>query len=176
MIRLSPMTYLTYFDFWDTIHHIDNNRYEGDVLIYNYKRVAAIFKAFDDENRIKILESLQGGERCACKILEKLLISQSTLSHHMTILVESGIVFARCEGKWTYYSLSRVGSRDITNLLIDLTTIRVAAAENEKKADAEFLRIAVRKYEDEDDDEYEYEDEDEDEDEDVDGCECECEC
>jgi len=49
---------------------------------------------------------LSCGELCACNILEKFAMSQSTLSHHMKILCECGIVKAREEGKWTYYSLN----------------------------------------------------------------------
>lgn len=67
---------------------------------------ARIFKAFCDENRLTILERLREGEKCACELLESLSISQSTLSHHMKILCESGIVQCRVAGKWTHYSLS----------------------------------------------------------------------
>ena len=68
-----------------------------------------------------ILEMLQSGEKCACVLLEKLNIVQSTLSHHMKILVESGIVSARNEGKWTYYSISNEGITIAKDLLIKLT-------------------------------------------------------
>jgi len=82
---------------------------------------ARIFKAFCDENRLMILEMLQSGEKCACVLLEKLNIVQSTLSHHMRILVESGIVSARNEGKWTYYPISSEGIAVAKDLLIKLT-------------------------------------------------------
>ena len=72
----------------------------------NYSENALIFKAFCDENRLMILNLLKDGEKCACVLLEKLDIGQSTLSHHMKILVESGIVITRKEGKWTHYSIS----------------------------------------------------------------------
>jgi len=70
---------------------------------------ATMFKAFCDENRLNILELLHSGEKCACQLLEELKITQPTLSHHMKILCESGIVSSRKEGKWTYYMLSRDG-------------------------------------------------------------------
>ncbi|MGB5823388.1 MAG: metalloregulator ArsR/SmtB family transcription factor [Proteocatella sp.] len=88
-----------------------------------YKENSKIFKAFCDENRLMIMEMLQSGEKCACVLLEKLNISQSTLSHHMKILVESGIVGSRKEGKWTHYSISEQGAKIAKNLLVDLTTI-----------------------------------------------------
>ncbi len=75
----------------------------------NAKRTAAIFKAFCDENRIRILQLLQGGEKCACRLLEEMKITQPTLSHHMKILCDSGIVEGRKEGKWMHYSISSEG-------------------------------------------------------------------
>ncbi len=72
-------------------------------------KTALIFKAFCDENRVRILLSLTKEEKCACQILEELNISQPTLSHHMKILCDSGIVVGRKEGKWMYYSFSVSG-------------------------------------------------------------------
>jgi ArsR family transcriptional regulator len=88
---------------------------------------ARIFKAFCDENRMSILDQLRGGEKCACILLEKLNIAQSTLSHHMKILCESGIVASRQEGKWTYYSLSAGGCERARNLLTRITTPSMAS-------------------------------------------------
>lgn len=70
------------------------------------KQVAVIFKALADENRIQILKMLLSGEKCACRLLEKLNITQPTLSHHMKILCDAEIVNGRKVGKWTYYSLN----------------------------------------------------------------------
>ena len=89
----------------------------------NHSDNARIFKAFCDENRLAILEMLQSGEKCACVLLEKLKITQPTLSHHMKILVDSGIVFARKEGKWTHYSISAAGCEEAAVLMKKLTTI-----------------------------------------------------
>ncbi len=82
---------------------------------------ARVFKAFCDENRLQILEMLRNGEKCACVLLENLQISQSTLSHHMKILCDSGIVASRKDGKWTHYSISEAGSRKAAELLRILT-------------------------------------------------------
>ena len=73
------------------------------------KKTALIFKAFCDENRIKILKLLKGGEKCACRLLDELNISQPTLSHHMKILCDAEIVESRKEGKWMHYSISNQG-------------------------------------------------------------------
>ncbi len=84
---------------------------------------AKVFKAFCDENRLQILELLQTGEKCACVLLEDLNISQPTLSHHMKILCESGVVVGRKEGKWTHYSISPEGAETAQSLLGKLTAV-----------------------------------------------------
>ena len=89
------------------------------------KRIPVIFKALCDENRVRILKYLTSGEKCACRLLEYMDISQPTLSHHMKILVDSGMVAARKEGKWTYYSISSEG--------IELAAEILASFANESK-------------------------------------------
>ncbi|NMA55334.1 MAG: winged helix-turn-helix transcriptional regulator [Firmicutes bacterium] len=68
-----------------------------------------IFKALADEKRLRILKLLRGGERCACVLEEQLDIPQSTLSYHMKILCNSGLVSSRQEGKWTHYKINPDG-------------------------------------------------------------------
>ena len=102
-------------------------------MVIRYLDNARVFKAFCDENRLMILEMLQGGEKCACVLLTKLKISQPTLSHHMKILVDSGIVNARKEGKWTHYSISTTGSDYAVDLLRELTTVTDSAAIDDER-------------------------------------------
>ena len=90
----------------------------------NYAKTAEIFKAFCDENRIKILEMLNTGEKCACKLLEELNVTQPTLSHHMKILCDSGVVVGRKEGKWTHYSISEQGAKIASEILQKLTKLK----------------------------------------------------
>ena len=71
---------------------------------------AQIFRALGDHSRLQILSLLKSGEQCGSDLLPQLAISQSTLSHHMKILTESGLVAARKAGKATYYSLSPVAA------------------------------------------------------------------
>ena len=87
------------------------------------KKMAAMFKAFADESRIQILELLRDGERCACMLLEEMKITQPTLSHHMKILCDSGIVVGRKEGKWMHYSISEAGIGDAMSYLEELKTV-----------------------------------------------------
>lgn len=87
------------------------------------KKTALIFKALCDENRVKILKLLCSGEKCACKILEELNITQPTLSHHMKILCDSEIVVGRKEGKWMHYSISEKGTSQAKEILNELTAV-----------------------------------------------------
>ena len=80
-------------------------------------QTAMVFKAFCDENRVRILNLLRGGEKCACKLLEELSISQPTLSHHMKILCDSGIVQGRKEGKWMHYRIRPEGLQEVRDFL-----------------------------------------------------------
>ena len=81
------------------------------------KIIASMFKAFCDENRLQILQLLRDGERCACSILDEMQITQPTLSHHMKILCDSGVVDGRKEGKWMHYSISEDGLENVMNYL-----------------------------------------------------------
>lgn len=73
---------------------------------YSHAEYVIIFKALSDETRLKIVEMLQEGEKCACKILESFNITQPTLSYHMRILCDSQIVKCKREGAWMFYSLN----------------------------------------------------------------------
>ena len=89
------------------------------------KRIAAIFKAFCDENRIRIIKLLRSGEKC------EINVTQPTLSHHMKILCDAEIVVGRKEGKWTHYSISEKGAEQAKECLRQLTTLDV---ESENKS------------------------------------------
>ena len=84
------------------------------------KKIALMFKAFCDENRIQILELLRDGEKCACRLLEEMNITQPTLSHHMKILCDSGVVVGRKEGTWMHYSISEEGLENVMDYLEEL--------------------------------------------------------
>lgn len=98
---------------------------------YIHQKNAKVFKALCDEKRLAILELLRSGEKCACVLIEQMDIGQSSLSYHMKILCESGIVQSRQEGKWTHYKLSESGSKFATELLIQLTTPDTERTRNE---------------------------------------------
>ena len=85
------------------------------------KQITVIFKALCDENRVQIFRLLQGGERCACHLLEEMELTQPTLSHHMKILCDSGLVVGRKEGKWMHYSISPEGAKVAMDCLKEIT-------------------------------------------------------
>lgn len=94
-----------------------------------YEERAKVFKALCDERRQRILELLHGGEKCACVLMEEMGMPQSSLSYHMKILCESGIVTSREEGKWTHYQISRQGSEKAVALLKTITAVEENDAE-----------------------------------------------
>ena len=94
----------------------------GEGIQPNYRDQVRIFKALCDERRVEIISLLRGGERYACVRLQQMAISQPTLSYHMKILCESGMVTGRQEGKWTHYRLSRDGAQRVIEMLESLMT------------------------------------------------------
>jgi DNA-binding transcriptional ArsR family regulator len=81
-----------------------------------------IFKALADINRLKIIKLLKEGELCVCELTAVLTTSQSTVSHHLSVLKNAGLIKERKEGKWSYFRLSEGAVIEILNqakLLID---------------------------------------------------------
>ncbi|TRW45752.1 ArsR/SmtB family transcription factor [Georgenia yuyongxinii] len=72
------------------------------------ERLAGIFKAVADPARLRLLSiiaSHDGGEACVCDLTEPLDLSQPTVSHHLKVLVEAGLVTREKRGKWAYYTV-----------------------------------------------------------------------
>ena len=88
-----------------------------------YEERAKVFKAICDERRQRILELLHSGEKCACVLIDEIDMPQSSLSYHMKILCDSGIVTSREEGKWTHYQISKQGSEKAIALLREITAV-----------------------------------------------------
>ena len=97
-----------------------------------YTETAKVFKAFCDENRLQILELLRSGEKCACKLLDDLHITQSTLSHHMKLLCDAGVVRGRKEGKWVHYSIDPVGAERAVELLRNQVSLDISCDTGEQ--------------------------------------------
>lgn len=74
--------------------------------VNQYQTYLPVIKALGDPTRLKILDMLSCGSLCACEILENVHITQSTLSYHMKMLTESGLVEAVKDGSWMRYSVN----------------------------------------------------------------------
>ena len=64
-----------------------------------------ITRALSDENRVRALLALRKGELCVCQITELFGLAPSTVSKHLSILFQAGLVASRKEGRWIYYQL-----------------------------------------------------------------------
>jgi ArsR family transcriptional regulator len=73
------------------------------------QELLTITKALADENRLRALMMLRDQELCACQVIEILGLAPSTVSKHMTILRQAGLVQARKEGRWMYFCLPQRG-------------------------------------------------------------------
>lgn len=80
-----------------------------------------IFKALSDPTRLKILYLLSKGELCVCEIIMALDKPQSTISHHLNVLKNSGLIQGRKEGVWIHYSLSHTQLVDIMEKMERIT-------------------------------------------------------
>lgn len=110
MLSYTRYRYLSIFK----VVYIENKK-EVDKLQKNYNKYALLLKALSDETRVKIFDMLSKGELCACNILEEFNITQPTLSYHMKILYESGLVSSRKDGVWMKYSVNK----DSLKILMD---------------------------------------------------------
>jgi ArsR family transcriptional regulator len=84
--------------------------------------LAGVFRALADENRLAVVRDLAGkGEMCACQLLDGLDISQPTLSHHMRVLCDCGLVRCRRKGRWCYYSVDSQVALDLVGFFQGLS-------------------------------------------------------
>ena len=89
-----------------------------------------IAKAISDENRIRALMMLTDGELCVCQIIEMLGLAPSTVSKHMSILRQAGLVQARKQGRWMHYSLAK---KDAPKEIKQITNWLISCIENDSK-------------------------------------------
>lgn len=72
------------------------------------ERIARVFKALGDPTRVHLLSLIasgEGGEACICDLTAPVGLSQGTVSHHMKLLVDAGLVTREQRGRWAYYAL-----------------------------------------------------------------------
>ena len=84
------------------------------------ERLAHTFKALSDPSRVKLISLIaasEDGEACACDLTEPVGLSQPTVSHHMRILVDAGLVAREQRGKWAYFSINPEAASRLTGLV-----------------------------------------------------------
>ena len=73
------------------------------------ERIARVFKALGDPTRVKLLSLIaggEGGEACICDLTAPVGLSQGTVSHHMKLLGEAGLVTREQRGRWAYFAIA----------------------------------------------------------------------
>lgn len=78
------------------------------------------FKALSEESRLRILALLIDGDMCVCEIENKLSMSQSNVSRHLSALKNSGIVDSKKKAQWTFYGISEQFKTDYQYLWLFL--------------------------------------------------------
>jgi ArsR family transcriptional regulator len=74
------------------------------------ERLALVFKALGDPTRVRLLSLIaasKDGEACICNLTDPVGLSQPTVSHHMRLLVDAGLVTREQRGKWAYFAVIR---------------------------------------------------------------------
>jgi ArsR family transcriptional regulator, arsenate/arsenite/antimonite-responsive transcriptional repressor len=103
-----------------------------------------VTKALADETRVRVLLALRQQELCACQITELFGFAPSTMSEHLFLLKQGGLVNARKEGRWIYYSLP--GKEAPETVREALRWVRKALADDPSaKADAQELRSILKR-------------------------------
>lgn len=73
------------------------------------ERIALVFKALGDPTRIRLLSLIaagRDGEACVCDLTEPVGLSQGTISHHLKLLTDAGLVTREQRGRWAYYAIA----------------------------------------------------------------------
>lgn len=98
-----------------------------------YEKNSKILKALSDTNRLRIIDLLSCGEMCACHILENFNFTQPTLSHHMKVLIDCGLVEARKDGIWNLYKLNLNNANRLVLFFMNLITENDECEEKDNK-------------------------------------------
>lgn len=101
-----------------------------------------VFKALGEQNRLKAVLALHKKELCVCQIVELLGLAPSTVSKHLTILKEAGLVSTRKQGRWIYYRLAQGGLPDLPFSLFESVLNSLSKTERAKE-DAQRLKYIL---------------------------------
>lgn len=81
------------------------------------KEIVAVAKALSDVNRLRALYALRGRELCLCQLVDLLALATSTVSRHMAVLQQAGLVRSRKQGRWAYFRLACDTSPPVAGIL-----------------------------------------------------------
>lgn len=81
-----------------------------------------ISKAISDRNRVRILKMLEVKPLCVCEITNILNVANSTVSNHLSILKESGLIIDKKDGKWVEYQINKGKSKELQNEVLGLVS------------------------------------------------------
>ena len=101
-------------------------------------------KAFADANRVRILMALRKQELCVCELCDALALTQSTLSTHLQVVRDAGLVSARKDGKWMYYTVTPGGRRLLDSLFGFFSNSLKRDARLQRDAKQLARRLAIR--------------------------------
>jgi len=101
----------------------------------------AITKALSDSHRVRALCALRKGELCVCQVIELLCLAPSTISKHMSILKQAGLVDSRKDGRWVYYRIAERWNGDVLGDLIKQSMARLEQDELIQADDKRMLTI-----------------------------------
>lgn len=107
------------------------------------KQLSNVTKALADENRIRILAALEPQELCVCQITELLHLASSTVSKHLFLLKQAGLVDSRKDGRWIFY---RLPGKEAPALVREWLSVLLSTARVEKTCseDRKALRVILK--------------------------------
>jgi DNA-binding transcriptional ArsR family regulator len=106
---------------------------------HQLQETAAVFSALGDPNRLRIVLALRQGELCVCQIVALLELANSTVSRHLQIIRETGIIESYKQGRWVYY---RMATGDEGATLARALLPMLSLAETSAQAAADERRLA----------------------------------
>lgn len=103
----------------------------------------AITKALADENRVRLLVTLERQELCVCQLIELVGLAPSTVSKHMAILRQARLVEGRKEGRWMYYRLPGAEASSVVRQAIEWVQ-KSLAGDRQVRSDAQKLKEILK--------------------------------
>jgi ArsR family transcriptional regulator len=108
------------------------------------KELVLATRAFADPSRVRILAALRERELCVCELCDALAATQSTLSTHLQVIRNAGLVSARKQGKWMYYAITPDAKRLVDSLFKFFSDSLKADAMLQRDAEKLRERLSLR--------------------------------